>query len=244
MRPWLHRSEQNEVFLPVQPVCMEPCNSFTHSSIVCRSKTSTVLWVPYKRKTNILASFCPFKHLFGPVKMGSEATCSLVILQFFYFSLLRDLLNKPFSTSIKRMVTPFSRDTFNTIIWNIKKCSTNRRFNIFVSEAGGNEADIFSLNKTSCELTPISHKFSVTTTQFSCRCGIWQRRRWRWWNGRSNLLSGGVTGLHRNWRADHLLSWGQSLLFLFHHWVYKRADKPLRRTHSLSIRLYSHYSYS
>lgn len=233
MRPSLRRSEQNEVFfLPVQPVCMEPCNSFTDSSIVCRSKTSTVLWVPYKRKTNILASFCPFKHLFGSVKMGSEATCSLVILQFFYFSLLRDLSNKPFSTSIKKMVTLFSRDIFNTIIWNIKKCSTNK------------EADIFSRNKTSCELTPISHKFSVTTTQFSCRCGIWQGRRWRWWNGRSNLLSGGVTGLHRNWRADHLLSWGQSLLFLFHHWVYKRADKPLRRTHSLSIRLYSHYSYS
>lgn len=127
MRPSLRRSEQNEVFfLPVQPVCMEPCNSFTDSSIVCRSKTSTVLWVPYKRKTNILASFCPFKHLFGSVKMGSEATCSLVILQFFYFSLLRDLSNKPFSTSIKKMVTLFSRDIFNTIIWNIKKCSTNR----------------------------------------------------------------------------------------------------------------------
>ena len=162
----------------------------------------------------------------------------------FLFSLLRDLLKtKPFSTSIKKMVTLFSGDIFNTIIWNIKKCSTNRRFNISASEAGGNEEDIFSLNKTSCELTPMSHKFSVTT-KFSCRCGIWQRRRWRWRNGRSNLLSWGVTGLHRNWRTDHLLSWGQSLLFLFYHWVYKRVDKPLRKTHSLSIRLCSHYSYS
>ena len=227
---------KTKFFLPVQPVYVEPCNFFTDSSIVCRSKTSTVLWV--------LASFCPFKNLFGPVKMGSEATCSLVILYFFYFSLLRDLLKKkPFSTSIKKWWL-FSGEIFNTIIWNIKKCSTNRRFNIFVSEAEGNEADIFSPNKTSCEFTPISHKFSVTTTKFSCRCRIWQRRRWRWRNGRSNLLSGGVTGLHRNRRADHLLSWGQSLLFLFHHWVYKRVDKPLRRTHSLSIRLFSHYSYS
>ena len=64
------------------------------------------------------------------------------------------------------MVTPFSRDIFNTIIWNIKKCSTNRRFNIFVSEAGGNEADIFSLNKTSCELTPISQVFGDNDTIF------------------------------------------------------------------------------
>ena len=81
----------------------------------------------------------------------------------------------------------------------------------------------FPLSKTWVRLSPCTHIIFVPVIILSCRCGIWKRRWWWWWDRRHNLLSRCAAGLHRHWRTYHLLSRGQSLLLLFHHWVYKKT---------------------